>query len=138
MPDPVIPPSDQSGSNPADKFIGLTGRWKALANFGIVGVVAALMTYLVTVELPSVQERFHSTLRQEREAARQELGEERRASREEAEKSRQHGNQATKELGSSIQQQTFILSQHQLQVQENQRELIAIQKKISEAMTKNH
>lgn len=79
---PPTPPSlpqqqesndSSSSSNPAHRFLGLGGLWKAVANFGIAGTTTALLAYLVIWGVPSVQKGFHDELRLERDLYRQSL-----------------------------------------------------------------
>lgn len=49
-------PRQQPDSDPAVKFIGLTGAWKQLAQFGMAGVVAFAMLFLIYAQSQTMKE----------------------------------------------------------------------------------
>ena len=114
MPEPEVEKPTE-----ADKFLGLTSIYKQWANLGMAGIVAGIAVYLITFTLPSIQDKFHSELKSERDVARQEQ-----------QKSREHGQQAVKELADAIKYQTTVLDENQRAVRKNQEKLIEIQEKL--------
>lgn len=110
-----------------ERFAGLKGAWKSVANFGVIGVMSGLVVYLVIFTLPKIQHEFHEALKLEREAARGEIREERAASRIEAERSREHGNQASREIGDAVRELSDTIIVIQSKTHENQERLIELQ-----------
>jgi hypothetical protein len=91
----------------AEKFHGLTGLWKSVASFGVIGAFAALTMWLVLVTVPA-----------EREAAREEIQLERAAARSETAKSREHGDRAVREIGDSMQALSWLIHDVLLRTQD--------------------
>ena len=120
------------------EFLGVTGWIRSWANLGIAGVLCGLFAYLLMIEVPSIQSRFHETLKDERDVAREVVNTERKVSREESHKerevyrgelskSREHGDFAAKTISQQISEQTKILD-------ENQKRIIEEHKKGQEAL----
>lgn len=99
-----------------DRFTGLTGVWKAVAQFGLSGVVAATMMYAVLVAMPA-QQQLHL---------------------EQTEKSRaagyEHGEKAVEKIAGSIDALRSSWSNVQGVTQGNQKELIRQQERTNELL----
>lgn len=90
----------------ATKFSGVRGLFAQWANFGVIGVLAGLLTYSIVWGLPSMQADFHTLIDREREANRTEIAKERQAARDEAERSRKHGDKSAEVIGMAIDRST--------------------------------
>lgn len=98
--------SDGNEQTTAAKFAGVRGLFAQWANFGVIGVLAGLLTYSIVWGLPSMQNDFHTLIDREREANRNEIAKERQAARDEAERSRQHGDRAAENISRAIDRST--------------------------------
>lgn len=97
---------DGNEQTSAAKFAGVRGLFAQWANFGVIGVLAGLLTYSIVWGLPSMQADFHALIDREREANRAEITRERQAARDEAERSRQHGDKSAENISRAIDRST--------------------------------
>ena len=112
---------------PASKFSGLTGQWKNIANFGIIGVVAYLMVHMVLFTFPEMQKAHLSTIKETQDSTRKEIQEERAAARVDSEKSREHGTRSAEKMAMSIDSLNNTFREVQAETQANQRRMIELQ-----------
>lgn len=94
---PELPPKFDLAATPplteADKFSGLTGYFKQWANFGVIGVLCGLLSWVI------YRQDANSSIMQdlvENHAAER---------REEAEKSRSHGDRAVEQITAILREQ---------------------------------
>ena len=130
MPNPALDPDPTPGPMPDSekRFLGLDGLWRQWANFGIVGVIAGLMSYVVMFTIPDLQRSHLQTIERVSTEARSELQAERAAGRSDAEKSREHGNKSADKLAESLDGLREVMSDHKAMVKINQEAGLEAQK----------
>ena len=116
-------PESQPEATAEQRFAGVRGLFGQWANFGIIGVVAGLLTWFVVWGMPGMQSEFHTLIDREREHSRREIAAERQTSREESAKSREHGDRSAKIIADSI-------DRHKTSNDESQRQIIQLLQKI--------
>jgi hypothetical protein len=109
-----------------DKFSGLQGLWKSVAQFGLNGVVAATMMYAVLVMVPEMQKAHLASIEKEREL-----------SRKDGMSRLSHAETAVEKIASSIDGLRDTFGQNQMAVRGNQSTSIELNRKMVELLEKH-
>lgn len=105
-----------------EAFLGVTGKWRNWAGFGIAGFVCGLLSWITMHELPATRQEFNKLQQEQQIRHQQDIQAERKAAREDQAASRAHGDKAVGEITAAIREQTKAIT-------EQQRELIGLHKR---------
>ena len=128
MSDPIPNPTPNPIPDSEKRFLGLDGIWKQWANFGIAGVIAGLMSYVVMFTIPDLQRSHLETINNISKEARTEIQTERAAARSDMDKSRQHGDLSATKIAESLDSLREVMSEHKAMVKINQEAGLEAQK----------